>query len=522
MKNAKEYTEKVYAGVSGKIIGVFYGRPIEGWPYEKIREKFDMVDHYVNQEVGVPLHVGDDDLAGTFTFLNAAEDFQGNPAQLKSEDFGRTWMDYIIENKTIFWWGGLGRSTEHTAYLRLKSGILAPKSGAIETNGQSVAEQIGAQIFMDAYPMMCPKDPEKARYLVKQCASVSHDGIAVESACLIAAMEAMAFGERDLYKLIDIGTGFSKDTRLLKIVDSVRNETEKTIDFAVTDDDAPVITLKNGADVTLNYGSDFNLSDYVDVTDNFDGVVQPQVEGSIDNHKEDGVQTLTIKATDSSGNESSAQLNVAVKDTEAPKISLSKSEVSVNVGASLDLSNYLSSATDNKDGDVKGKVSIPSVSTSKAGSYTATYTVSDAAGNQGSASLTVKVNAVRTSSKKGSAVTGTTSRPNYYGTSVVGAAYSRLGCPYVWGAEGPNTFDCSGLVKWCYAKAGKSLPHSSSAMKSSGTVISISSAQPGDILWRPGHVAIYIGGNQYIHAPQTGDVVKVSSGVSSFTCAIRP
>ena len=93
---------------------------------------------------------------------------------------------------------------------------------------------------------------------------------------------------------------------------------------------------------------------------------------------------------------------------------------------------------------------------------------------------------------------------------------------YVWGAEGPNTFDCSGLVKWCYAKAGKSLPHSSSAMKSSGTVISISSAQPGDILWRPGHVAIYIGGNQYIHAPQTGDVVKVSSGVSSFTCAIRP
>ena len=300
------------------------------------------------------------------------------------------------------------------------------------------------------------------------------------------------------------------------------NETEKTIDFAVTDDAAPVITLKNGADVTLNYGSDFNLSDYVDVTDNFDGVVQPQVEGSIDNHKEDGVQTLTIKATDSSGNESSAQLNVAVKDTEAPKISLSKSEVSVNVGASLDLSNYLSSSTDNKDGDVKGKVSIPSVSTSKAGSYTATYTVSDAAGNQGSASLTVKVNAVRTSSKKGSVAIGTTSRPNYYGTSVIGAAYSRLGCPYVWGAEGPNTFDCSGLVKWCYAKAGKSLPHSSSAMKSSGTVISISSAQPGDILWRPGHVAIYIGGNQYIHAPQTGDVVKVSSGVSSFTCAIRP
>lgn len=109
----------------------------------------------------------------------------------------------------------------------------------------------------------------------------------------------------------------------------------------MTDDAAPVVTLKNGADVTLNYGSDFNLSDYVDVTDNFDGVVQPQVEGSIDNHKEDGVQTLTIKATDSSGNESSGQLNVTVKDTEAPKISLQNQKFLINVGASLDLSNIL-------------------------------------------------------------------------------------------------------------------------------------------------------------------------------------
>mgnify|MGYP002596569498 CR=1 FL=1 len=56
-------------------------------------------------------------------------------------------------------------------------------------------------------------------------------------------------------------------TITLKATDVSGNETEKTIDFAVTDDDAPVVTLKNGADVTLNYGSDFNLSDYVDVTD---------------------------------------------------------------------------------------------------------------------------------------------------------------------------------------------------------------------------------------------------------------
>ena len=231
MENVKEYAEKVYAGVLGKIIGVFYGRPVEGWPYEKIKNEFGLVDHYVNREVGVPLHVGDDDLAGTFTFLNAAEDFAGNPKDLRAEDFGKAWLDYVMENRTIFWWGGLGRSTEHTAYLRLKAGIPAPQSGSMQTNGQGVAEQIGAQIFMDAYPLMCPNDPERARYLVKQCASVSHDGIAVESACLLAAMEALAFGERDICRLLEQGTSFSSDARLLQIVDSVRNEVEKTRDF---------------------------------------------------------------------------------------------------------------------------------------------------------------------------------------------------------------------------------------------------------------------------------------------------
>lgn len=111
---------------------------------------------------------------------------------------------------------------------------------------------------------------------------------------------------------------------------------------------------------------------------------------------------------------------------------------------------------------------------------------------------------------------------NKYGATVVAAAYSKLGCPYVWGAAGPDTFDCSGLVMWCYAQAGVSLDHYSGSQKESGAVIPVSQAQPGDILWKSGHVGIYIGNGQYIHAPQTGDVVKISSNVSRFTCAVRP
>ncbi len=177
-------------------------------------------------------------------------------------------------------------------------------------------------------------------------------------------------------------------TITLKASDVSGNETERTIDFAITDTEAPVISLTNGANVTVNYDSDFNLSNYVSVNDNYDGSIQPQVEGSVDTRKEDGTQTLTINATDSSGKlcdelaKSDSRINVNVKDTQAPTISLSKSEVTVNAGESLDLSKYLSSATDNKDGDLKSKVSIPSVSTSRAGTYTATYSVSDSEGNK--------------------------------------------------------------------------------------------------------------------------------------------
>ena len=134
-------------------------------------------------------------------FLRAFRDFNYNK-NLTAKEIGDTWLNNLIEDKTILWWGGKGHSAEDTAYQNLKQGIKAPKSGSIEMNGKIIAEQIGAQIFIDGWALVSPGDPEKAVYYAKEVASVSHDGEGIYGAQVIAAIESMAFTENDK-KLID-------------------------------------------------------------------------------------------------------------------------------------------------------------------------------------------------------------------------------------------------------------------------------------------------------------------------------
>ena len=73
-----DYAERVYAGVLGKIIGVYLGRPFEGWSYEAIMENLGEINFYVHDKLNVPLVVTDDDISGTFTFVRAMKDYQYN------------------------------------------------------------------------------------------------------------------------------------------------------------------------------------------------------------------------------------------------------------------------------------------------------------------------------------------------------------------------------------------------------------------------------------------------------------
>ena len=231
MKIPKDYEERVYAGVLGKMIGVFLGRPIEGWLYEQIQAKFGEVTDYLHSQVNRPLIIPDDDLNGTFSFLRALED-NGYPRDLTSEQIGEAWLNYIVEGRTSLWWGGMGNSTEQTAFYRLKNGIPAPQSGSMGLNTPLIAEQIGAQIFIDGWAMVAPGDPDLAFHLATQAARVSHDGEAVYAAQVLAVMESLAFVEHDLNRLLDRAVGYiPKESTIYRLIANLRGLRRRVSDW---------------------------------------------------------------------------------------------------------------------------------------------------------------------------------------------------------------------------------------------------------------------------------------------------
>ena len=117
-----------------------------------------------------------------------------------------------------------------------------------------------------------------------------------------------------------------------------------------------------------------------------------------------------------------------------------------------------------------------------------------------------KEESTSSSTSKGSSTNSSSS--DNIGAKIVEYAKSKLGCKYVWGATGPNTFDCSGLTSWCHKQVGISIPRTSGEQRKSGTSVSKENAKLGDIVCFDGHVGIYVGNGQMIHAPNKSKPVK--------------
>ncbi len=134
--------------------------------------------------------------------------------------------------------------------------------------------------------------------------------------------------------------------------------------------------------------------------------------------------------------------------------------------------------------------------------------------------------------KKGSRATGwavhkggwqmTPRRPMSRAQIVLATARAQLGKPYVWAADGPNAFDCSGLTMYAWHAAGVDLPHNSYAQQDATTAVPVDKMQPGDLVFYPGHVGIYIGHGEMIHAPHTGANVEIAPLLPDVIGAGRP
>lgn len=199
----KDYLEKVYSGFLGMNIGIRLGAPVEPtiWTYDRIRNTYGEITDYVKEFKNF---AADDDANGPVFFIRALYD-DAKDRELVPQDVARAWLNYAREGVGMFWWGGYGISTEHTAYLNLKNGIEAPQSGSVEQNGLILAEQIGGQIFIDTWGLVNPCNPEKAAHYGEAAASVSHGGEGVLGARFFCAAIAKAFETDDIFEIMETG-----------------------------------------------------------------------------------------------------------------------------------------------------------------------------------------------------------------------------------------------------------------------------------------------------------------------------
>ena len=213
--------EKLYVGLIGMDAGMRLGAPVENpfWTYERLQSYYGDIRGYLREQ---RYYTADDDVNGPLIFVRALAD-NAMPETLTSEAVGETWLNYTRRGMGMFWWGGEDVSTEHRAYMNLRRGVKAPRSGSIGENGKTAAEQIGGQIFVDTWGLICPGDPARASALAAAAASVSHDGSGVDGARFMAACIAAAYTASSLDEVLDTGLRFLPEkSDYRRVVETVR------------------------------------------------------------------------------------------------------------------------------------------------------------------------------------------------------------------------------------------------------------------------------------------------------------
>ncbi len=197
MTQFEKILNQIYAAWLGKLIGIRLGAPVENWTFEEIKNTYGKLNGY---PVDYGVFASDDDANGPLFFAKAIERYGKN---VTAEQMGETLLSVASIGHGFFWWGGIGVSTEDTAYHNLLNGVKAPASGSIEVNGKTMAEQIGGQIFSDCWGYVSAGNAQLAADLAAKMSSVTHDGDGIEGGKFVAVCIALAFEETDARSVIE-------------------------------------------------------------------------------------------------------------------------------------------------------------------------------------------------------------------------------------------------------------------------------------------------------------------------------
>lgn len=208
------------------MIGIRAGAPIESWTAEEIKKTYGKILSY---PVDYDVFAADDDSNGPLYFVRALLDHPDG--RISEKELGDHLLEVSCDGTGLFWWGGVGVSTEHTAYDNLSKGIEAPESGSAKRNGEALAQQIGGQIFSDCWGYVSCGNVKLAADLAQKMSRVTHDGDAVQGGRFVAACIAAAYDQTDMHSIIEIGLKqIDPSSHYAETVNAVLNMYDKDLD----------------------------------------------------------------------------------------------------------------------------------------------------------------------------------------------------------------------------------------------------------------------------------------------------